>query len=114
MIKEEIIGSASPTIKADKDRIQATAISDPTYSTAVILTTNVTLQYMERTVKAIERALLRLDELHNEIFEQRYRQNKGWRQTLSELCISQDTYFKKRREIITAVGAQLGLFNPEW
>jgi len=113
-IKEEIIGSASPTLKADKDRIKATAISDPTYSKAVILTTNVTLQYMERTVKAIERALLQLDELHNEIFEQRYRQHKNWRQTLSELCISQDTYFKKRREIIAAVGAQLGLFNPEW
>lgn len=113
-IKEEIIGTATPTLKADKDRIQPTEISDPTCRKAVLLTTNVTLQYMERTVKGIERALMRLDEIHNEIFEQRYRQNKTWRQTLSELYIGQDTYFKKRREIITAVGAELGLFNPEW
>ncbi len=114
MIKEQIIGAASPTLKADKDRIQSTKVSDPTYSTTAILITNASLQYMERTVKGIDRALMRLDEIHNEIFEQRYRQNKTWRQTLSELYIGQDTYFKKRREIITAVGAELGLFNPEW
>jgi RinA family phage transcriptional activator len=110
-MKDEIIGRP-PLPAVEQDNIQRTTVSDPTYSKVVTMTTNVTLSYMERTIKAIDRALQRLDETHNEIFEQRYRQGKNWRESLSELYISQDTYFKKRREIILAVAVQLGLALP--
>ena len=110
-MKDEIIGG-SPLPISEKDNIQRSTISDPTFSKATVLTTNVTLLYMERTVRAIDRALMQLDELHNEIFEHRYRKNKNWRQTLSELCITQNTYFRKRREIIFAVAAQFGFICP--
>lgn len=110
-MKDEII-DAPPKPISEQDNTQRTKVSDPTFSKTAVLTSNVTLQYMERTIKAIDRALIHLDEIHNEIFEQRYRQNKNWRQTLSEICIGQDTYFKKRREIIIAVAMQLGLADP--
>ncbi len=110
-IKDEIIGG-SPLPVGEQDNVQRTTVSDPTFTKAAVLTTNVTLLYMERTVKAIDRALMHLDEIHNEIFEHRYRQGKNWRQALTELCIGQDTYFKRRREIIFAVAAQMGLIQP--
>ena len=110
-IKDEIIGG-SPLPVGEQNNVQRTTVSDPTFTKAAVLTTNVTLLYMERTVKAIDRALMHLDEIHNEIFEHRYRQQKNWRQSLCELYISQDTYFKRRREIIHAVAAQLGLALP--
>ena len=110
-MKDEIIGSP-PLPISEQVNIQRSAVSDPTHNKTATLCSNVTLQYMERTVKAIDRALMQLDEIHNEIFEHRYRKNKNWRQTLSEICIGQDTYFKKRREIIIAVAMQLGLADP--
>ena len=110
-MKDEIIGSP-PLPVGERENIQRSTVSDPTFSKTAVLCSNVTLQYMERTIKAIDRALIQLDELHNEIFEQRYRQNKNWRQTLSEVCIGQDTYFKKRRELIIAVAMQLGFIDP--
>lgn len=96
----------------EQENIQRTTVSDPTFNKTATLCSNVTLQYMERTVKAIDRALMHLDEIHNEIFEQRYRQNKNWRQSIIELYIGQDTYFKKRRELIRAIAMQLGFIDP--
>ena len=110
-MKDEII-DAPPKPISEQDNTQRTKVSDPTFSKTAVLCSNVTLQYMERTIKAIDTALMRLDEVHNEIFEHRYRQNKNWRQTISELCISQDTYFRRRREIINMVAMQIGFINP--
>jgi len=109
-LKDEII--SGPAIVLEGDRVQKTTISDPTFARAAVLATNTTLLYMERTLNAIDRALMRLSEEHNEVFEHRYRHGKNWRQSVCELCISQDTYFKRRREIINAVAAQLGLALP--
>jgi RinA family phage transcriptional activator len=110
-LKDDIIGGPA-AIMLDSDRVQKTSFSDPTFTKAAVLTSNTTLLYMERTLNAIDRALMRLSEEHNEVFEHRYRQGKNWRQSLCELCISQDTYFKRRREIIYAVATQLGLALP--
>ena len=110
-MKDEIIGSP-PLPVGERENIQRSTVSDPTFSKTALLCSNVTLQYMERTIKAIDTALMRLDELHNEIFEMRYRQNKNWRQIISEVPVSERQYFRKRREIILAVAVQLGLADP--
>ena len=110
-MKDEIIGSP-PLPVGEQDNIQRSTVSDPTFSKTAVLTSNVTLQYMERTIKAIDTALMRLDEIHNEIFEMRYRQGKNWRQIISEVPVSERQYFRKRREIILAVAVQLGLADP--
>ena len=110
-MKDEIIGSP-PLPVGEQENIQRTTVSDPTFNKTATLCSNVTLQYMERTVKAIDTALMRLDEIHNEIFELRYRQDKNWRQIISEVPISERQYFRKRSEIIFMVAVQLGLADP--
>ena len=110
-MKDEIIDTP-PKPACEQDNIQRTTVSDPTHNKAAKICSNVTLQYMERTIKAIDTALMRLDEIHNEIFEQRYRQGKNWRQIISEVPVSERQYFRKRREIILAVAVQLGLADP--
>ena len=110
-MKDEII-DAPPKPISEQSNTQRTQVSDPTFNKTAVLCSNVTLQYMERTIKAIDTALMRLDELHNEIFELRYRQGKNWRQIISEVPVSERQYFRKRREIILAVAVQLGLADP--
>lgn len=111
-MRSEIIGSPA-TVGCEVERVDTgTKTGDPTQAKAIKLSTNTSLLRMEQTVRAIERALLLLDEDHNEIFELRYRQGKNWRQVTSELCMGQNMYFKKRREIIYAVAVQLGLEDP--
>ena len=108
VIKDEIIGG-SPRPAGEQARVTNTAVSDPTFTKAAILTTNVTLLYMERTIKAIDRALMQLSESHNEIFELKYRQGNHWKQVLSKMYISERHYFRQRRELIEAVGMQMGI-----
>jgi hypothetical protein len=110
-MKDEIIGG-SPLPISEKDNIQRSTISDPTFSKAAVLTANITLLYMERTVNAIDRALMRLDEVHNEIFEYKYRRSWNWRQIVCEMCISERQYFKKRKELIMMVAEYMGMKNP--
>lgn len=109
-LKDEIIGSP-PLPAAEQDNVQRTTVSDPTFSKVATMTTNVTLLYMERTIKAIDRALMRLSESHNEIFDLKYRQGKNWKQVISETYISERHYFRQRRELIEAVAMQMGLYK---
>lgn len=103
--KEDVISS---TVKLDTPLVKG-AIGDSTGSKAMKLTTNTAILRMERTVRAIEHSLMMLEEEHNQVFELKYRQNKHWRYVASQMYISQDTYFKKRRELVEMVALQLGL-----
>ena len=100
-----------PTI-GDNDRVQGNKISNPTLTKTIELATNAEVEYMSRIVRAVNTALLLLDEQHNEIYIRRYKKKENWRQTLSVMFISQDTYFKKRRELIQMVAVQMGLAKP--
>ena len=110
MRDEILVGvTAMPT---DGDRVQSNRISKPTEQKGIDLASNVALGSMERTVKAIDRALLLLGEEHNELFELRYRQKQNWRTTVCDMGVPQQTYFRKRRELVYAVAAQLGWARP--
>ena len=109
LLKEQIIESG---VTGENVRVQTGRISNPTLAKAIDLLTNTEVQYLSWVVRAVNTALLLLDEDHNEIYVHRYRQKKNWRQTLSEMYISQDTYFKKRRELIQMVAVQLGITKP--
>ena len=95
----------------DAINVQTNKTGNPTEVSAIKLMSrsSVSIARMERTVRAIDRALVQLDETHNEIFELKYRQGKNYRQVLSDGCFAQDTYFRKRRELIQAVALQMGL-----
>ena len=106
-LKNEIIESPPPPI-SERVNIQTGVISDTTFNKANKIYTNSFITHMERTVRAIDRALMQLDDIHNEIFELKYRQGKNWRQVLSIAHFGQDTFFKKRRELIYQVAVNMG------
>ena len=110
-MRDEIIVGV-PAMPSEGDRVQSNRISKPTEKKGVALASNVALVSMERTVKAIDRALLLLGEEHNELFELRYRQKQNWRTTVCEMGMPERTYFRKRRELVYAVAVQLGLASP--
>lgn len=87
-------------------------IGRPTEGAAIKLTSSAVLMHMESVVRAIDKALSQLTEDHNEIFQLRYIENKPWQQIVAMLPVSQDTYFRKRRELVWMVAIQLGLMQP--
>ena len=67
---------------------------------------------MAATIRAIDRALQRLDETHQQVFYLKYRQCLSWQEVCDTIPISQSLYFKKRRELVQMTAQQLGLINP--
>ncbi len=88
--------------------VQTHRISDVTASKAMDLTTSVALAKMERSIKAVDRALRMLPYEHNLLFDLQYRQKKEWRDVAEGIPVSDSVYFKKRRELVYAVGLELG------
>ena len=110
-MRDEIIVGV-PAMPSEGDRVQSNRISKPTEKKGTELASSVALLHMEHTVKAIDRALLLLGEDHVELFELRYKEKQNWRQTICETGWAQQTYFRKRRELVYAVAVQLGYVSP--
>ena len=96
------------TFTPDNSPVQSKP-GDTTATKAVRLTTNTAIVRMTKTLQAINQALSLLDESHNQVFELKYRQNNHWRVVADRMFVSQDTYFKRRRELIEMVALQMGL-----
>ncbi len=110
-MREDILNSTNaPELKPEK--MGKYMSGDVTFSKVARLTSNVALIRMQETVMAIEKALKLLSEQHAEVFEYKYRQNMDYRRIVMEMPTSQDTYFRKRRELVRAVAVQMGLMNP--
>jgi len=108
---QEDIRNSTPDMSGDM--VKGGTVSSQPEAKSIQLLTNKVLVRMDRTIKAIDKALSILGEEHNLIFELKYRQNLNWRQVVIEVPTSQDTYFRKRRELVQMVAVQLGLINPE-
>lgn len=67
----------------------------------------------EKTINHIETALKKLNDSEVELYYKKYRQEKGWKKILSEMNISQATYFRWRRKIVRKVGQELGLVEKD-
>ena len=66
-----------------------------------------------KTITCIEKALKELNDPEFELYFKKYRQGKGWKKILSEMNISQATYFRWRRKIVRKVGQELGLIEKD-
>lgn len=106
-LKDEII-NMPPKAVGENERVMGEPLSDPTYGKAHKLLTNTVLTHMERTIKAIDMALLQLDDGHRLIFEHRYLKNKPWKQIFCDVPMCQKTCFNKRSELIDKVAEILG------
>lgn len=105
-IRIEIL-SSTPT----KQPRVAAGRPDPTASKAVNLVSNTVLCRMERTVRAINKALDSLPEEKVRFFKLKYIQHKTKKQICRELCISERTYHRWRKAIVTRVARELGLID---
>lgn len=85
--------------------------SDSTGSKALKLTTSTALMRMERTVRAIESALARLNDTHMGMFALKYKHKLDMVAICNELPISERSYFRVRNEIVIFVGVELGLIH---
>lgn len=86
-------------------------ISDPTARKAIKLITSTAIARMERTIRAIDRALELLPEEHNQLFQLKYRQKWTMKQICDEIPTSERTYFRWRREIVEMVAKEMGFVN---
>lgn len=84
-------------------------ISDPTARKAIKLVTSTAIARMERTVRAIDRALARLSDEHRQLFDLKYRQCLSWQKICDEMPVSERTYFRLRRELVYMVAVEMGL-----
>ena len=109
-LREQLEANVSPAIRELASG--AGFVSDPTARQAIKnLTTSAAIACMARTTTAIERALVGLGEDHRALFQLRYRQALPWQKTCNEIPTSERSYFRLRRELVLAVGRELGLVS---
>lgn len=108
-LREEIIESGA---KEEGVRVQVSSISDPTATRATMLLTNRRLKRLVEVREAIEAVIYHLEPHHRRLVELKY-----WDRMLTntgiaqQLNISEMTFYRWRRDIVIAIGQQLGLAN---
>ena len=90
-----------------------TGPGDPTGNKAVKLASSAFVIHAEKIIKAIDRSLAILGDRHKELFCYKYQKGLPWQEVCLEMNISDRTYFRLRRDLVTTVGQQLGLLNIE-
>lgn len=106
--KEEILESTNiPEVNVQ------TMPGNVTESKAIKITSSPFVMRAEKTIKAIDKALAILGEQHWRIFKLKYCDCMPWQEVVINMDISDRQYFKLRRELVIAVGQNLGLLNIE-
>lgn len=62
-----------------------------------------------KTINNIESAINKLDEDKLELFQKKYNKDKPWQTIVTEMSISQATFFRWRKEIVRKVAEEMGL-----
>lgn len=105
-LREDIISGVT---EGERVSVQS-GISNPTAARATRLTTDERLQHLERVQKAIEKVFSRLDPDKQKLVRLKY-----WDKHLSDmgvysaLCVSRETYYRWRKQIVIAIAQELGL-----
>lgn len=106
--KEEILESTNkPEVNVK------TMPGNITESKAIKIASSPFVMRAERTIKAIDKALAMLGENHWRLFKLKYCDCMPWQEIVITMNISDRQYFKLRRELVIAVGQNLGLLNIE-
>lgn len=102
--REDIISGAP--VKAEGSRRGAK--SDPTAAKAGRLLSSASISQMERSVRAIDKALARLSDDHRLLFELYYRKAMHWQQVSMQLPCSKTKFYDLRNEIVRMTAIHLG------
>lgn len=104
-IQEIIHGKLMPDVKVQNEP------GDTTSNKAIRLATSAYILQAEKNLKAIDKALDMLADIHRELFKLKYQSRLSWKEVMLEMNISESTYFRLRRTLVTAVGQKMGLLN---
>jgi RinA family phage transcriptional activator len=108
LYKEQVLeGTSKPEVAVQS------GLSDPTASKAIKLMSSAFVMHAERVINAIDKSLAMLGEQYKRLFELKYIKCMPWQRIIYEMYISEGTYYRLRREIVTTVGQKLGLVNIE-
>lgn len=108
LYREEVLeGTHFPEVSVRSDP------GDSTASKVVRLTSSAFVVQAERVISAIDRALAILGESHWRVFKLKYCDCMPWQEVAITMDISDRQYFKLRRELVVAVGQNLGLLDFE-
>lgn len=88
-----------------------TGPGDPTGSKVVKLVSSPSILAMERSTRAVDKALQMLNEDHRMLYELKYRQRLSWQEVCDAMPCSERTYFRLRSKLVLTVGANLGVIN---
>jgi RinA family phage transcriptional activator len=106
-LREDII-SGTPARDDLMTTVQTGRISNPTAARGEKLVTSKVLTRMARTVTAIERALEKMDEQHQILFELKYRQGLHYMRVCDTIPTSVSSYFRMREKLVYAVALEMG------
>jgi len=106
MLREEII-DGTPF----RETCVQSGPGNPTESKGIRLISSVSIVQLEKTVKAVDNALGRLSEDHNNLFELKYNQNKSMDMVCMDMPTSRPTYFRLRKDIVLLTAMELGLIR---
>ena len=108
LYREQILeGTAYPEVSVQSGP------GDVTQSKAIKLTSSAFVVQAERVISSVDKALTILGDKHRELFRLKYQTGVSWPNITLDMGISDRTYYRIRRELVTTVGQQLGLINAE-
>ena len=107
-IRDDIINSSS----AGKKEIQSDCgLADSTAAKASKLISSPALMKLEKNVGAIDDGIARLSDVHKQLFELKYIQNKEFDYICDMIPISRRSYFRLRKDIVAMVGWYMGIVS---
>lgn len=106
LYREEIIES-----RPNSEVSVQSGLGDSTASKGIKLMTSPFILKAEKTIRAVDNSLNMLCDNHRKLFELKYIQGLPANEVYLEMNISERSYYRIRRQLVTVVGQQLGLIN---
>lgn len=105
-IRKNIIDSSPPPADGQP---KGNKISNPTLNKVIELSTPIAISRMEFNKQCIDRALKKLDQVHNNFFERNYIKEESIVKICNEMPIGERTYYRLKGKIIEYVAREMGM-----
>ena len=105
-IRKEIIDSSPPPADGQP---KGNKKSDPTLDKVIQLSTPLAISRMEYNKSCIDKALKKLDKIHNDFFIRNYIKEESMIKICNEMPIGERTYYRLKGKIIEYVAREMGM-----
>lgn len=105
-IRKEIIDSSPPPADGQPKGNKTT---NPTLDKVIQLSTPLAISRMEYNKKCIDKALKKLDKIHNDFFIRNYIKEESMIKICNEMPVGERTYYRLKGKIIEYVAREMGM-----